>query len=292
MLPQPLDPDYIVFLDAMYKLDELDESIRVQQLSSLEKALKQISQITAKLSVDETATIDELVGFYLTANPNLDREKLRLAMEMAVELHSGQYRDNGEHYVAHPLHVGYIIAAWGLNPSSSYAKNVSIDSVVAAGLLHDVIEEQVKKSDEPSKNVVSNVRRQLHVQLGDRKVVMMVEAMTVLDEEPDDVEDDVSYAFRKVREADNKHGTAASLIKVADTFSNIYTLLGMTDKSDGTPRESRRFKFLHSSGKSASILAAQLDNLGACSNPIFPFISELADKYRRVVTLEARSGYH
>jgi GTP pyrophosphokinase len=62
--------------------------------------------------------------------PASGRELVRHAYALASEAHSGQERKSGGPYIQHPLHVAYLLAELNLKPA-----------VVAAGLLHDVLED-------------------------------------------------------------------------------------------------------------------------------------------------------
>ena len=53
------------------------------------------------------------------------------ALAVALEAHAGQLRKGAQlPYVVHPLHVGLIVAQWGAD-----------DEIIAAALLHDVVED-------------------------------------------------------------------------------------------------------------------------------------------------------
>lgn len=55
---------------------------------------------------------------------------IRSAYEFASKHHEGQYRKSGEPYLVHILHVGFILANLRVSPTT-----------IAAGLLHDVVED-------------------------------------------------------------------------------------------------------------------------------------------------------
>ena len=65
---------------------------------------------------------------YISKDESLDL--IYHAYEYAEEKHSGQYRKSGEPYLIHVLHVAYILAQLNVSPTT-----------IAAGLLHDVIED-------------------------------------------------------------------------------------------------------------------------------------------------------
>ena len=52
------------------------------------------------------------------------------AYAVAEEAHAGQQRDSGDPYIQHPLSVALLLADIGMGPDT-----------VAAGLLHDVVED-------------------------------------------------------------------------------------------------------------------------------------------------------
>lgn len=58
------------------------------------------------------------------------RGLIRRAYQFALEAHEGQARKSGEPYIVHPLHVAYLLAEMHFEPA-----------VIAAGLLHDVLED-------------------------------------------------------------------------------------------------------------------------------------------------------
>ncbi len=63
-------------------------------------------------------------------NPKADLELLEEVYRFAEDLHKGQVRKSGEPYIIHPLSVALILAQLGMD-----------EKAVAAGLLHDVIED-------------------------------------------------------------------------------------------------------------------------------------------------------
>lgn len=74
-----------------------------------------------------TTILDE-ANKYIKSEENL--ALINKAYEFAKEKHSGQYRKSGEPYLVHLMHVGYILAQLSMSPVT-----------IAAGLLHDVIED-------------------------------------------------------------------------------------------------------------------------------------------------------
>jgi guanosine-3',5'-bis(diphosphate) 3'-pyrophosphohydrolase len=73
----------------------------------------------------------------LEARPREDLTQLEKAYRFAVAAHTGQFRDSGEPYVIHPLHVACILA------------EMNMDMVcILTGVLHDVIEDSGATVDE------------------------------------------------------------------------------------------------------------------------------------------------
>ena len=75
-------------------------------------------------------TMSEYVKELLAFNPNYDETLLELAYETAEKMHKNQKRRSGEPYIIHPMAVGKILAELGMD-----------DHCIAAGLLHDAIED-------------------------------------------------------------------------------------------------------------------------------------------------------
>lgn len=78
----------------------------------------------------ESVRFKDLVDAVYKTNPDADFAFLQDAYWFAEEFHQGQYRKSGEPYITHPLHVAILLAELGLD-----------DCAIAAGLLHDVVED-------------------------------------------------------------------------------------------------------------------------------------------------------
>ena len=77
--------------------------------------------------------LDFLIERVQKQNPQANIKKIRAAYECAAKAHEGQKRRNGEPYIIHPLCVAIILADLELDKES-----------IAAGLLHDVVEDTPK----------------------------------------------------------------------------------------------------------------------------------------------------
>ena len=76
-------------------------------------------------------TFDEMmqeVRQYIKKEENIDL--ITRAYLCAEKNHAGQYRKSGEPYIIHAIQVGYILAMLRTGPKT-----------IAAGLLHDVVED-------------------------------------------------------------------------------------------------------------------------------------------------------
>jgi GTP pyrophosphokinase len=63
-------------------------------------------------------------------HPHVDEDLLRRAYVVSAHEHRNQLRSSGEPYLVHPLNVAMILAEMKLDEAS-----------IAAGLLHDVLED-------------------------------------------------------------------------------------------------------------------------------------------------------
>jgi len=74
--------------------------------------------------------INDILDKVLENHPDEDREVIDRAYIYSARVHAGQLRLSGEPYLSHPLEVAYVLSDMKLDPVS-----------VAAGLLHDVLED-------------------------------------------------------------------------------------------------------------------------------------------------------
>jgi guanosine-3',5'-bis(diphosphate) 3'-pyrophosphohydrolase len=132
--------------------------------------------------------------------PSDDLEIIRKAWLFCLQQHEGQKRASGEPYVIHPLDVGQILA------------DLKMDSTaIAAGLLHDVVEDT---------DVISP---EIAARFGDQ-VAHIVEGVTKLDK--------IKFANREDHQAENIRKMLLAMvsdmrvviIKLADRLHNMRTL--------------------------------------------------------------------
>ena len=81
---------------------------------------------------------------YLKDQKNLDI--IKHAYDVAVKQHEGQFRRSGDPYVQHPIEVAYILATMNTGPAT-----------IAAGLLHDVLEDTSMTKEEMVKEFGKDV---------------------------------------------------------------------------------------------------------------------------------------
>ncbi len=134
--------------------------------------------------------------------PDLDEDLLRHAYVFAANRHQGQIRRSGEPYLTHPLTVAWILADMELD-----------EETVAAGLLHDLLEDTPTTAEE------------IEIEFGP-EVERLVSALTKM------ADFESSYSSREATEAENfRRLLLASvddlrviLIKLADRLHNMRTL--------------------------------------------------------------------
>jgi GTP diphosphokinase / guanosine-3',5'-bis(diphosphate) 3'-diphosphatase len=132
--------------------------------------------------------------------PSEDLALLRKAWEFTVKNHEGQMRASGEPYVIHPLEVAEVLAEMKMDASS-----------IAAGLLHDSVEDTPATSEE------------IATEFGEQ-VAHIVEGVTKIDK--------IQFANREDRQAENVRKMLLAmvsdvrvvLIKLADRLHNMRTL--------------------------------------------------------------------
>src|ERR1700685_2356833 len=131
---------------------------------------------------------------------NDDVSLIRKAWEFCVQHHKGQMRASGEPYIIHPLEVAEVLAEMKMDSSA-----------IAAGLLHDSVEDTPATSEE------------IEAGFGDQ-VPHIVEGVTKIDK--------IQFANREDRQAENVRKMLLAmvtdirvvLIKLADRLHNMRTL--------------------------------------------------------------------
>ena len=99
------------------------------------------SKLGCEISADPTDPLLPIWQMCREHHPNVDLSILRRAYVRAVKQHSSQRRKSGEPYIIHPLAVAQTLADLGMSPT-----------VVAAGLLHDTVEDTITHSTNAARN--------------------------------------------------------------------------------------------------------------------------------------------
>jgi GTP pyrophosphokinase len=150
---------------------------------------------------------NDIVDRMLEDQPEVDIELLQRAYVFSAKVHDGQERLSGEPYLIHPLEVAGILVELHAD-----------DVTVAAGLLHDTLEDTL------------TTREELERLFGER-VAFIVEGLTKIAKiEFSSVRERQAENFRKMLIAMSKD-IRILLIKLADRLHNMRTLGHMSEDS-------------------------------------------------------------
>lgn len=136
----------------------------------------------------------------LSYNPSADMSMVKRAYEFAKNAHSGQHRVSGELFIFHPLEVAIILADLELDIAT-----------IAAGLLHDVVEDTQYTVEDIEKNFGT-------------EIALLVDGVTKLGK--------LEYRTKEEQQAENLRKMFLAmakdiriiLIKLADRLHNMRTL--------------------------------------------------------------------
>ncbi len=143
---------------------------------------------------------NDIADRILEYNPSCDLALLERAYVFSAKVHEGQERLSGEPYLVHPLEVAGILVEMRMD-----------EVTVAAGLLHDTIEDTLTTTDE--------IKRRFGEQ-----VAFLVEGLTKIARiEFTSVRERQAENFRKMLIAMSKD-IRILLIKLADRLHNMRTL--------------------------------------------------------------------
>ena len=133
-------------------------------------------------------------------NPDSDTDLLHRAFEFSALEHAGQRRRSGEEYITHPIEVASLVADMKLD-----------DVAIAAGLLHDVVEDTL--------TTIDSVR-----ELFGPEIAQVVEGVTKISTIPfSSSEERQAENFRKMLLA-MVDDVRVILVKLADRLHNMRTL--------------------------------------------------------------------
>ena len=99
-------------------------------MGELQEDVKGAHRLGCEISADSRNPLLPILSMCKWHHPDEDMSILHRAYARAVKQHTGQRRKSGEPYIIHPLAVAQILADLGMGPI-----------VVAAGLLHDTVED-------------------------------------------------------------------------------------------------------------------------------------------------------
>src|SRR6266436_2976999 len=147
-----------------------------------------------------TGKFQQLLAKVAENRPSDDVEIIRKAYNFSLLHHQGQVRASGKPFLIHPLEVALVLADMKLDSTA-----------IAAGLLHDAIEDTPVTNDD--------IRREF----GDQ-VVHIVEGVTKIEK--------IDFASREEQQAENVRKMVLAmvddirvvLIKLADRLHNMRTL--------------------------------------------------------------------
>ena len=150
--------------------------------------------------------LERFISDLLDINPNIDIGLIEAAYLKAEQMHAGQLRKSLDPYIVHPIEVAKILANLGLD-----------DMTIAAGLLHDAVEDTPYSIEELQKDF-------------GLQVAFLVNGVTKLG--------NLVYDNKEERQAENlrKMFLAISkdirvlIIKLADRLHNLRTINYMSDK--------------------------------------------------------------
>ncbi len=100
-----------------------------------ENANKETSILNGGYQMHTYLDVEAVFSLYI--NDPKNKKLIKDAYELAAEKHKGQYRKSGEAYIQHPIEVAYILASLQAGPAT-----------IAAGFLHDVVEDTDETIDE------------------------------------------------------------------------------------------------------------------------------------------------
>ena len=177
-------------MDADTKI--LEKEKLKQEIEAVDAGVKSMKDFTSP-----DVLYQELIASVKRYHPSADISLIDKAYRTAYEAHKSQKRKSGEPYIIHPLCVGIILADLELDKET-----------IAAGLLHDVVEDTIMTVEE------------LKVEYGE-EVALIVDGVTKLGR--------LSYSVDKVEEqAENLRKMFLAmakdiLVKLADRLHNMRT---------------------------------------------------------------------
>ncbi len=143
-------------------------------------------------------TPEDIAQSLIDINPKLDRELLIKTLIFAIDAHKGQLRKSGEPYVVHPTNVGKTLAELKMDTT-----------VIAAGFLHDVVEDSEYSTEEIEEKFGTEIAE-------------MVDSVTRISDIQKGI-DRTARTFKKFLAYVSKRPQIIA-IKLADRLDNMHTL--------------------------------------------------------------------
>ena len=177
-------------------MNNTENTTKLEEIKKVEASVKKMEDFT-----DPEKLHQELLAGIRKYHPSADLSLIEKAYQVAAEAHKDQKRKSGEPYIIHPLCVGIILADLEMDKET-----------IAAGLLHDVVEDTVMTYDE------------IKEEFGE-EVAQLVDGVTKLGQ--------LSYSADKVEvQAENLRKMFLAMakdirviiIKLADRLHNMRTL--------------------------------------------------------------------
>lgn len=181
-------------------MNNTENTTKLEEIKKTEASVKKMDDFT-----DPEKLHQELLAGIRKYHPSADLSMIEKAYQVAAKAHKGQKRKSGEPYIIHPLCVGIILADLEMDKET-----------IAAGLLHDVVEDTVMTYDE------------IKEEFGE-EVAQLVDGVTKLGQ--------LSYSADKVEvQAENLRKMFLAMakdirviiIKLADRLHNMRTLKYMS----------------------------------------------------------------
>ena len=177
-------------------MNNTENTTKLEEIKKVEASVKKMEDFT-----DPEKLHQELLAGIRRYHPSADLSMIEKAYQVAAQAHKDQKRKSGEPYIIHPLCVGIILADLEMDKET-----------IAAGLLHDVVEDTVMTYDE------------IKDEFGE-EVAQLVDGVTKLGQ--------LSYSADKVEvQAENLRKMFLAMakdirviiIKLADRLHNMRTL--------------------------------------------------------------------
>ena len=174
---------------------------RQKQPHAPENVSMVISPVTGESSpASKVPSADDIVEQLLTHYPDADAAMVRRAYDYASAAHAGQLRLSGDPYILHPASVALTLARMGFD-----------EHAVAAGLLHDTVEDTDSSIDELD-------------ELFGEQVADIVDGVTKITMMSFDTKEEAQAENIRKMILSMAHDIRVPVVKLADRLHNMSTL--------------------------------------------------------------------